>query len=182
MSNPNAEEFQQIIDHLAEDHGLQRLRDKLVRFNALVTRRRATSTRALADQLYMLTGGLRREVPATVAIHSLWAEQVNEKLGEDGAKELEKVADQVNSCLGERDRLIAGKEDEIDGFLRAYEQRLARAIGAQRARIDMILKAVPDVAARLRAMPLVTVEEAAAETAPAAGDEDEAAESGEPSA
>ena len=38
MSNPNAEEFTQIITHLAHDHGLQRLRDKLVRFNALVTR------------------------------------------------------------------------------------------------------------------------------------------------
>jgi len=181
MSNPNAEEFTQIITHLANDHGLQRLRDKLVRFNALVTRRRATSVGALADQLYLLTGGLRREVPATVAVHSLWAEKVNEKLGEDGEKELEKLAEQVNSCLGERDRLIEGKEAEIDGFLRQYEQRLAQAIGPERARIDMILKAVPDVAARLRALPLVEAGAAppADEPAPApSGD----AGAGEPSA
>lgn len=181
MSNPTAEEFNQMIAKLADDHGLQRLRDKLVRFNALVTRRRAASVKALADQLYMLTGGLRREVPATIALHSLWAEQVNEKLGEEGGKELEKMAEQVNSCLGERDRLIEGKEKEIDGYLRQYEERLARAIGPERARLDMILKAVPDVAARLRAMPLVELSAAPA-AAEDAGGETADEKAGEPSA
>jgi len=157
MANLKVEEFNKIIEFLAEDHGLQRLRDKLVRLNALVTRRKAGSAARLATQLYTLTGGLRREVPATVAIHSLWAERVNGSLGEDGEKELEKIAEQINECLGERDRIAEDRSDEIVGHIRRYEERLAAAIGPERARVDMILKAVPDVADKLRDMPAVGV-------------------------
>jgi hypothetical protein len=164
MANPTSDEFTQMITYLAEEGGLQRFRDKLVRFNALVTRRRIASVGKLADQLYMLTGGLRREVPATVALHSLWGEQVREKLGEDGEKELESVAEKVNSCLGERDRIVEGKEKEIEGFLREYEAVLAAAIGAERARLEMILKAVPDVAVMLRTMSLAQSSKKAAPT------------------
>lgn len=153
MANLKVEEFNQLIEFLADDHGLQRLRDKLVRLNALVTRRKASSPSRLASQLYTLTGGLRREVPATIAIHSLWAEQINQRLGEDGEKALEKIAEDINSCLGERDRIIEDKSDEIDGHIRRYERQLASLVGADRARIDMILKAVPDVADKLRTMP-----------------------------
>lgn len=167
MANLKVEEFNKIIEFLAEDHGLQRLRDKLVRLNALVTRRKAASASSLAGQLYTLTGGLRREVPATVAIHSLWAEQVNQGLGEEGGKELEKIAEEINACLGERDRILDDKSEEIVGHIQRYEQRLAAAIGAERARIDMILKAVPDVAERLRAMPPAEPGAAAPESAAA---------------
>lgn len=153
MANLKVEEFNQMIGLLCEQHGLQRFRDKLVRLNALVTRRKAASADRLASQLYTLTGGLRREVPATIAIHSLWAEQVNEHLGEDGEKELEKIAEKINECLGERDHIIEERADEILGHIRSYEERLAVAIGSERARLDMILKAVPDVAAKLREMP-----------------------------
>ena len=153
MANLKVEEFNKLVEFLAADHGLQSFRDKLVRLNALVTRRKAVSAERLAGQLYTLTGGLRREVPATIAIHSLWAEQVNQHLGEEGEKELEAIAEQINECLGERDRIIEDKTDEITGHIRRYEERLATAIGAERARIDMILKAVPDVAEKLRAMP-----------------------------
>ena len=66
MATLNAAEFTQTVRCLADDIGLQRLRDKLVRLNALVARGRAPSADALADQLYMLTGGLRRQVPATI--------------------------------------------------------------------------------------------------------------------
>ncbi len=171
MANLKLEEFNKIIEFLAEDHGLQRFRDKLVRLNGLVTRRRAGKVSALASQLYTLTGGLRREVPATVAIHSLWAEQVGERLGEEGEEELEKLAEKINECLGDRDCIIEGKEEEIDGHLRAYEAHLAAALGAERARLDMILKAVPDVAEKLRAAPLAKAEAGAkAETAPQAGE------------
>lgn len=174
MANLKVEEFNKIIECLSEDHGLQRFRDKLVRLNALVTRRKAASAARLASQLYTLTGGLRREVPATVAIHSLWAEQVNERLGEDGEKDLEKIAEEINECLGERDEIIEEKADEIAGHIRRYEERLAVAIGADRARIDMILKAVPDVAGRLREMPAVAVAaaEPATESAAPASDSD----------
>jgi len=158
MAHLKVEEFNKIIECLAADHGLQRLRDKLVRLNALVTRRRAGKASALASQLYTLTGGLRRDVPATVAIHTLWAEQIGERLDEDGEKALEAIAEKINACLGEHDRIVEERSGEIAGHIRDYEARLAVAIGADRARIDMILKAVPDVASRLREMPLVAVE------------------------
>lgn len=138
---------------LADDLGLQRLRDRFVRFNALVTRRRATSAQQLADQLYMLTGALRRQVPATIAFHTIWSQQVNEKLGEDGEKELETIAEKVNACLGDDEKIVPEKETEIDAALAEYMERLAGVIGADRARIDMLLKAVPDVCTKLRAMP-----------------------------
>ena len=172
MAHLKVEEFNQIIGFLADDHGLQRFRDKLVRLNALVTRRKAASAERLASQLYTLTGGLRREVPATVAIHSLWAEQVNERLGEDGEKDLETIAEAINECLGERDEIIEDKAGEIDGHIRSYEERLAAAIGPQRARIDMILKAVPDVAGRLREMPIVEAGKAGADSAPTPSESD----------
>ena len=156
MANLTPQEFTQTVRCLADDLGLQRLRDKLVRMNALVTRRRVASAEALADQLYMLTGGLRRQVAATLALQSLWAERMNERLGEDGEKALEQLAEKINACLGARDSVDPDKEAELDGLLAEYEQQLAEKVGGERARIDMLLKAVPAVASKLRALPLRT--------------------------
>jgi hypothetical protein len=153
MAYLTQEEFTRAMSLLADDLGLQRLRDRFVRFNALVTRRRAASAQQLADQLYMLSGALRRQVPATIAFHTIWTQQVNEKLGEEGEKDLEAIADKVNGCLGDDEKIVAGKEDELEAALVEYMQRLAGAIGNERARIDMLLKAVPDVCLKLRAMP-----------------------------
>jgi len=167
MANLTPEEFARTVRCLADDLGLQRLRDRLVRLNALVTRRRVASADALADQLYMLTGGLRRQVAATIGLHSLWAEQMNQKLGEDGEKALEAVAEKINACLGERDQINPDKEGELDQLLSEYEQRLAEKVGAERARLDMLLKAVPAVAGKLRERPLRT-EQPSAVPVPAA--------------
>lgn len=156
MATLSAEEFAQTVRCLADDIGLQRLRDRLVRLNALVARGRAASADALANQLYMLTGGLRRQVAATVAVQGLWSEQISQRLGEEGEKALEALADKINACLGERDSVDAMKEGELDELLGQYEQQLAEKVGAERARIDMLLKAVPAVAAKLRARPLAT--------------------------
>jgi hypothetical protein len=154
MANLTQQEFAQAVDLLAVDLGLQRLRDRFVRLNALVTRRKLSSSRQLADQLYLLTGGLRRQIPATLAFQSIWTERVNEKLGEDGEKALEDDAEKINACLGEKDKILAEKESELEAALRRYAHRLADCIGFERARIDMLLKAVPDVAAKLREMPV----------------------------
>jgi hypothetical protein len=153
MAHLTQEEFTRAVSLLADDLGLQRLRDRFVRFNALVTRRRAVSAQHLADQLYLLTGGLRRQVPATVAFHTIWTQHVNEKLGEEGEKELETIAEKVNGCLGEHDKIVEEKEAELDAALSEYMQRLATVIGNERARIDMLLKAVPAVGTKLRALP-----------------------------
>lgn len=154
MASLTPEEFAQTVRCLADDLGLQRLRDKLVRLGALVTRRHVATPEVLADQLYTLTGGLRRQVAATVALQSLWGEQMTQKVGEDGEKELEELAGKINACLGERDRINPEKETELDDLLRQYDRHLAEKIGPERARIDMLLKAVPSVAAKLRAMPV----------------------------
>jgi hypothetical protein len=153
MAHLTQEEFTQTIGILAADMGLQSLRDRLVRLNALVTRRRATSAEQLAGQLYQLTGALRRQVPATVALQSLWAERINTKIDEQAEKELEEIINAINSCLGDRDAIIEEKAAELDQHLQHYEQRLSAIVGAERARLDMLLKAVPQVADRLRALP-----------------------------
>jgi hypothetical protein len=147
-------EFQRAVTMLADEMGLQRLRDRFVRLNALVTRRKVASPESLADQLYMLSAGLRRQVPATYAFHAVWGESVNAKLGDDGEKSLEKLAEAVNACLGEKDEIMPDKAAELDTALAEYERALSAVIGAEKARMDMLLKAVPAIAEKLRAAPL----------------------------
>jgi hypothetical protein len=153
MAQLTAAEFTQAIAALAEYHGVERLRDKLARMNAFTSRRGLNSAAAIAERLHMLSGGLRRQVPATYAFSSLWSEMVSTRLGEDGEKQLETLAEGVNACLGEDDDLVPGKEQELDTALAAYRTALAGATGAEVARLDMLLKAVPAVAERLRHEP-----------------------------
>jgi len=153
MAYLTQDEFTRMVCLLADQIGLQSLRDRLVRIHALVTRRSVPSADRLAGRLYLLTGGLRRQVPATLGLQSLWTEQVNEALGEDGEKELEKMAEVINGCLDEHEHVIEEKEAELAECLQRYEAQLAASVGAERARLDMLLKAVPDVAEKLRAMP-----------------------------
>jgi hypothetical protein len=54
-------------------------------------------------------------------------------------------------CRGDGEHLIPGKEAELDESLAAYRAALAGGVGDDVAGFDMILKAVPDVAERLRA-------------------------------
>jgi len=150
MAELTSAEFSRAIAILADEMGLQRLRDKLIRLNALVTRRKIPSPAALADQLYMLTAGLRRQVPATYAFHALWTERINTKLGEDGEKEIEKLAEGINACLDGKDQIITDRTTDLQTALATYRQALATAVGEETARLDMILKAVPAVAKQLR--------------------------------
>jgi hypothetical protein len=151
-------EFQRAITLLADEMGLQRLRDRFVRLNALVTRRKVASADSLADQLYMLSAGLRRQVAATYAFHAVWGEAVNQKLGEDGEKNLEKLAEAVNACLGEKDEILADKAAELETALAEYERALSAVVGAEKARMDMLLKAVPAIADKLRTASLPAAE------------------------
>jgi hypothetical protein len=154
MAHLTQKEFQEAVRLLVDEIGLQRMRDKLVRIKALVTRRGIASPDALADQLYMLTSGLRRQVPATYGFYAVWNEALHKKLGEEGEENLEKLAEKVNSCLDPREDILADKAAELDAALEEYEQALCSAAGPQLARMDMLLKAVPAVAEKLRAKPL----------------------------
>jgi len=150
MALLTAGEFSEAVSALAAHFGVERLRERLARMNAFTSRRGLNSAAAIAERLHLLTGGLRRQVPATFAFSQLWSEMVGARLGEDGEKRLEGLADQVNACLGEHDAIVAGKEEEIDRALAAYREALATTTGPDVARLDMLLKAVPQVADRLR--------------------------------
>ncbi len=143
-------EFHQAIGLLAEEMGVQRLRDKLVRMNGFVSRRGVQSADTLASQLYMLSSGLRRQAPATFAFHSVWSDTLNERIGKEGEEELEQLAKGVNECLGETDEVIAEKREDLERALGVYAHALAAKVGEQFAYLDMVLKAVPDVARMLR--------------------------------
>jgi hypothetical protein len=150
MAHLTMEEFTGAVAALAEHSGLERLRDRLANLNAFTSRRGLNSAAAIAQRLHQLTGGLRRPVIGTYAFTSLWNEMIGAKLGEDGEKKLEALAEQVNVCLGPDDAIIAGKEEELDRALAAYRETLAAATGPAIAALDMMLKAVPAVAERLR--------------------------------
>ena len=153
MAQLTAAEFTAAVTALAEHHGVERLRERLARMNAFTSRRGLNTATAIADRLNLLTGNLRRQVPATYAFSALWNEMVEGKVGEEGAKALEKLADEVNACLDEREGVVAGKEDALDAALAAYRSALAETVGEHVARLDMLLKAVPAVAERLRREP-----------------------------
>jgi hypothetical protein len=153
MAQLTQKEFRNAIALLANEMGLQRLRDRFVKLNALVTRRKVASPENLADQLYMLSSGLRRQVAATYAFHAVWGEHLQAKLGEDGEKHLEKLAEAVNACLGEEEQIVADKAAELDAALTDYERALSAAVGVDLARMDMLMKAVPAIAEKLRAAP-----------------------------
>jgi hypothetical protein len=150
MATLTAAEFAQAVGELADHLGVERLRDRFAQMGAFTSRRGLNSAGALAERLYRLSGGLRLKVAATYAFTSLWSDMLHERLGEDGEKKLEALAEEVNRCLGEGDEVIAGKEAELDRALAAYREAVAGVAGAAVAKLDMLLKAVPAVAARVR--------------------------------
>ncbi len=158
MASPNGQELREAIGLVAERIGYGKLHERLVRLNAFVSRRKPPSPDVLADRIYTLSAGLRRQVPATLAFQTVWAETFSSAIGEDNEKKLEAIADRVNATLTEDERAIReGKEAELDAAIGDYEQTLAAAIGPRATRIDMLLKAVPPVAERLRKRPLPDV-------------------------
>ena len=157
MAFLTAEEFGAAIGVLAEHHGVERLRERLARLNAFTSRRGLNSAPAIADRLFALSGGLRRQVGATFAFTSLWQELVGARLGETGEKRLETLADEVNACLAPDDTIVSGKEADIDRALAAYREALTEVAGPAVARLDMLMKAVPAVADHLRAAPVPAV-------------------------
>jgi len=153
MAQLSSGEFSEAVTALATHYGIERLRERLVAMTAFTSRRGLNSASAIADRLHVLTGGLRRQVPATYAFSTLWNEMVGARLGEDGEKRLETLADEVNACLDEGEGIVAGKEADLDRALAAYREALAAATGPEVARLDMLLKAVPAVAERMRQAP-----------------------------
>jgi hypothetical protein len=149
--------MREAVTIVAERMGYGKLYDRLVHLNAFVSRRRPPTPAILADRLYNLSGGLRRQVPTTIAFHTVWAECIGRSIGEEHDKTLEAIADRINATLTPDEQGIQpDKAAELEAALAEYEQVLVAVIGPQAARLDMILKAVNPVANTLRARPLLT--------------------------
>lgn len=139
---------------VAERMGYGKLYERLVHLNAFVSRKRPPTPAILADRLYNLSGGLRRQVPATIAFHTVWAEAISRNIGEEHDKTLEGIAERINATLTPDEQAIQpDKQDELATALDEYERVLVGVIGPAAARLDMIMKAVPVVAETLRARP-----------------------------
>lgn len=151
MANLSEAEFGRAMQVLVDHYGLERLRDRFAKIGAFTSRRGLNTPSALADRVYRLSGGLRRQAMPTFAFTTLWGEMLQAKLGDDGEKRLEELAGKVNAYLTTDEHIVEGKDEEIDRALAEYSEALTAAAGADVARADMLLKAVPAVADRLRA-------------------------------
>jgi hypothetical protein len=155
MAAPTAQELRDAIGLLAERVGYGKLHDRLVRLNAFVSRKKPPTPDVLADRIYTLSGGLRRQVPATLAFHTVWSETFTNAVGEENDKKLGEIADRINATLTEDERGIReGREAELDAALGEYETIVTGVMGPHATRLEMLLKAVTPVATRLRARPL----------------------------
>lgn len=200
MANLSLDEFERCLAQLADGGSPDRLRERLARLNAFHSRRGLNSLRAISERLYTLSSGLRRDVPASRAFHALWAEHVGTKLSRKTGEKLDQLADKVNENLHDDGTVKEGHEEKLAAAVNEYEELLARKVGGETARLDTLQKAVRVVAAMLRAKPVLDVPldppesddehehddheghahehetaeaaPAAAEGAPAAGDED----------
>src|SRR5213075_860133 len=121
-------EFTEAVSALAAHYGVERLRERLARLNAFTSRRGLNTAAALAERLHLLTGGLRRQVPATYAFSQVWHEMVGARLGEEGEKRLEGLADQRSACGAGQARAPARRHQ------RASHIALARAQGSRATR------------------------------------------------
>jgi|GEM_PF-1616692 len=155
MANLSLDEFESCLGLLAEGGTPEKLRDRLARLNAFHSRRGMNSLRAVAERLFALSSGLRRDVPAARAFHALWAEHVGTKLGRKSGEKLDELADKINENLRDDGTVKDDCGDQLKTSVDAYEDLLARKVGGATARLDTLQKAVPAVAEMLRAKPLL---------------------------
>lgn len=189
MAHLTAKEFEHVVVTLSDHLRLDRLYEKLLQANALVSRKRPGSAQILAGQLYQLSAGLRRNHPARHAIEFLWQDMLAEQVKEEHGKTLEALADRVNGCLTEKFVIIPEKQAELLAALGAYYQAMAALTNDEVAYLEVLMRASVDVAQFLRENKkevLVAGAETATASEPtivetAAASETETAESGEAS-
>lgn len=147
----SAAEFQDLIHGLVEREGLAKLQEKLIRSHAVTSRRMVASPASLARTLHQLTLGLDRDCLPTQVVMALWEESLRGRLNEQAASDLEKLAERINGCLSSSGGIDPAKQSELEGALGEYRRMLSEAVGDSAARLTMLTRAVPAVAALLRA-------------------------------
>ena len=150
MAQLTVKEFEDVVATLANHLRLDRFHEKLLKANALVSRKRPSSVQALAGQLYQLSAGLRRNHPARYAVELLWQEMLAETVKEEHAKTLETLTDRINICLTNKLEVVPEKQLELTSALGAYHQAVAALTSDEVAYLEIIMRASNDVARFLR--------------------------------
>jgi hypothetical protein len=150
MAQLTAKEFEDMISLLANHLHLDRFHEKLLKANALVSRKRPPSAQVLAGQLYQLSAGLRRNHPARYAVELLWQEMLGEKIKEEHGKMLEGLADRINECLTDKLEIIPTKSADLLTALGSYHQAVATLTNDEVAYLEVLMRGSTDVAQFLR--------------------------------
>ena len=150
MAQLTVKEFDDLIARLVDHLTLARFHERLLKANALVSRKRPLTAQALATQLYQLSAGLRREHPARYAVEVLWQDMLSNRVTEEHGKTLEILTERVNACLTERLEVIPEKSTELLAALGAYHQAVAALTDDGVAYLEILLRATPSVAQFLR--------------------------------
>ena len=150
MAHVTSPEFDTIIRLLTEQYSLNVLHERLLKANALVSHKRPPRWQPLANQLYQLSAGLRRDHPARYAIELLWQEMISSTTAEDQQDAFDALAERINECLTEKFAVIPDRQTDLIAALGAYHHALASVSGADVAYIEILLRASKDVAQFLR--------------------------------
>lgn len=150
MAQLTVKEFEDVVVTLANHLRLDRFHEKLLKANALVSRKRPSSAQALAGQLYQLSAGLRRNHPARYAVELLWQEMLAETVKEEHGKTLETLTDRINACLTDKLEVVPEKQSELTAALGAYHQAVAALTTDEVAYLEILMRASNDVARFLR--------------------------------
>jgi hypothetical protein len=150
MAQLTAKEFEDVVSLLANHLRLDRFHEKLLKANALVSRKRPSSAQALAGQLYQLSAGLRRNHAARYAVELLWQEMLAENIKEEHGKMLEGLADRINACLTNKLEIVPEKRADLISALGSYHQAVATLTNEEVAYLEVLMRASTDVAQFLR--------------------------------
>ena len=150
MAHVTSHEFDTIIRLLTEQYSLNVFHARLLKANALVSHKRPARWQPLANQLYQLSAGLRRDHPARYAIELLWQEMISSIIEEDQQETFDALAERINECLTEKFAVIPDRQTDLIAALGAYHHTLASVSSADVAYIEILLRASKDVAQFLR--------------------------------
>lgn len=150
MAHVTSHEFDTIIRLLTEQYSLNVFHARLLKANALVSHKRPARWQPLANQLYQLSAGLRREHPARYAIELLWQELVSGTTEGVEQETFDALAEGINACLTEKFEVIPDRQTDLIAALGAYHHTLAGVASADVAYIEILLRASNDVAQFLR--------------------------------
>ncbi len=150
MAHVTSREFDTLIRLLIEHYGLSVLHDRLLQANALASRKRPARWQPLANQLYQLSAGLRREHPARYALEMLWQELISGTTEGVEQETFDTLATGINACLTEKFEVVPEKQTGLIAALGAYHHALASVSSADIAAIEILLRASKDVARFLR--------------------------------